>query len=182
MSETKVRLSVAVATVLMLNGSFNMNVAAAEQCARSREQTAVYTAVLRTQLMVAALSCGNQGRYNAFVTRFQLELSAQGRTLRGWFRRQHGTADDRYLNKFVTRLANEQAQRSAAARAPFCAQASALFHQLLDEPRLSLAGVLGDPALVISGVTCADSSLAKNLGAAREAKAHPLSKPLPIAK
>ena len=178
MSELKSRPWAAVATVLALSLLCDGSGVAAEACARTREQTAVYTAELRAQLMVAALSCGSAGRYNAFVTRYQRELSAQGRALRLWFHRQHGNAGDDYLNKFVTRLANEHSQRSANARAPFCAQAAVLFHQLLDEPRLSIVGVLGDPALITheARAHCEDPTPSANAGAKSHVKTRPPTK------
>ena len=171
----------AIAAALIVGVLYSVNDVVAAPCARSREQIAIYTAELRAQLMVAALSCGQQGRYNSFVTRFQHELSTHGRALRLQFKRQYGAAGDRHLNEFMTRLANRQSRRSAKARAPFCAQATVLFHQLLDEPRLSLVGVLGDPALVSDDrLTCANPSLVE-----REAPTHSrptTTKSLPIAK
>ena len=122
---------------------------AAERCAKPREETALKTSVLRTELMVAALSCGSQAHYNAFVTKFQGELIAQGRLMRSFFQRQYGRAGDENLNRVLTKLANEESQRSAAGRAKFCADAALMFDQLLDNKRLSFAALLDNPALTV---------------------------------
>ena len=177
----QIRPRAAIAAAFISGVLYSANDVVAAPCVRSREQIAIYTAELRAQLMVAALSCGQQRRYNSFVTRFQHELTTHGRALRLQFKRQYGAAGDHHLNEFVTRLSNRQSQRSATARASFCAQATVLFHQLLDEPRLSLAGVLGDPALVSDDrLTCADPSLVEREAPTRSRPT--TKKPLPIEK
>lgn len=55
--------------------------AARTACVSARDEVALNARVLQTELMVAALACGEQRRYNAFVTAFR---GAAGRS--GWNR------------------------------------------------------------------------------------------------
>ncbi|MGH8626401.1 MAG: hypothetical protein ACREYC_14420 [Gammaproteobacteria bacterium] len=129
---TRIRASVAVVMTGLLTG----DPAWAEVCAQPHERTALSTRVLQTELMVAALCCGNRPLYNAFVTKFRGQLVKQGRSLRSFFHRHHGGGGEENLNSFITRLANEASQRSNADRAAFCSQASSLFRQLSNDDLL----------------------------------------------
>ncbi len=142
---TRVRASVAVVMI----GLLTVDPAWAEVCARPHERTALSSRVLQTELMVAALCCGNRPLYNAFVTKFRGELVKQGRSLRSFFQRHHGGGGEENLNSFITRLANEASRRSNAERAGFCAQASLLFRQLLHNKRLNFETLLDSPTLTM---------------------------------
>lgn len=100
-------------------------------CVLDEDETALNARVLQTELMVAALSCDEQQRYNAFVTSYRSQLAAQSASLRAWFRSAYGTAGERELNTFVTRLANDEAKRSANAGERYCASAAALMAETL---------------------------------------------------
>ncbi|MGH6634685.1 MAG: hypothetical protein ACRED0_00615 [Gammaproteobacteria bacterium] len=116
----------------VISGLLNVDAAWAEECAQPHEHTALNARVLQTELMVAALSCGNRPLYNAFVRKFRGELGKQGHSLRLFFARHYAGRGEKDLNVFITRLANETSQRSNADRAAFCSQASSLFYQLLN--------------------------------------------------
>jgi len=120
---------------------------AGPMCAQAHEQFALNTSVLRTELMVAALSCGRHTHYNAFVTKFNGDLTEQGYLLRAFFQRQYGNAAELHLNRFVTRLANDESKRSIAGRTQFCTAASALFQQLLDDKQQQLQTLASSPTL-----------------------------------
>ncbi|MGZ9107161.1 MAG: hypothetical protein ACXW3M_15440 [Rhodoplanes sp.] len=94
---------------------------------------ALNTRVLQTELMVAALSCDEQQRYNAFVTNYRSHLEAQGASLRAWFGRAYGSASESELNAFVTKLANDASKRSLDA-ASYCASVGALLSEVLETP------------------------------------------------
>lgn len=126
---------------------FATQVFAGPMCAQAHEQTALNTSVLRTELMVAALSCGRQTHYNAFVTKFNGDLTEQGYLLRAFFQRQYGNAAEQHLNRFVTRLANDESKRSIAGRTQFCTAASELFQQLLDDKQQHLQTHASSPSL-----------------------------------
>ena len=126
---------------------FATQASAGPMCAQAHEQTALNTSVLRTELMVAALSCRRHTHYNAFVTKFNGELTEQGYLLRAFFQRQYGSAAEQHLNRFVTRLANDESKRSIAGRTQFCTAASALFQQLLADNQQQLQTLVSSPTL-----------------------------------
>ena len=107
---------------------------AAGACATPKDLAALNARVLQTELMVAALTCGEKARYNAFVVSFKGVLGDRGRSLRALFTRVHGASGKRRLNGFVTKLANEASQGSLAVRGGYCANASALFEEVLNTP------------------------------------------------
>ena len=78
--------------------------------------------ILQTELMVAALTCNQRTDYNAFINRFQPQLSAQGKLLQAFFQRKHGSGSAKALNGFVTRVANESSRRGMLKRGLFCHQ------------------------------------------------------------
>jgi hypothetical protein len=104
--------------------------AGSEPCVSEKDERALNTRVLQTELMVAALSCNEQQRYNALVTNYRGHLAEQGASLRAWFSRTYGSASSSELNAFVTRLANDASKRSLEAES-YCAAASALLAEVL---------------------------------------------------
>lgn len=67
---------------------------------------------LKSSLMVAALSCGQQASYNAFINKNQGMFTADGGTVKAYFTRAYGGNAEYQLNRFVTKLANEASQLS----------------------------------------------------------------------
>lgn len=105
--------------------------AAGARCDSARDAIALNTRVVQTELMVSALSCGDQQRYNIFVKTFRGQIIAQGTSLRALFDRAYGSGGRRKLNEFVTRLANDAAMRSANSKDTFCASARTLMSTVL---------------------------------------------------
>lgn len=93
---------------------------------------------LQSSLMVAALTCKARPEYNSFVKAHQKSLQHNAHTLKQEFHRRHGRAGEREMNKFITRLANEESARSNANRSAFCSEASTVFRSLHREPNVSL--------------------------------------------
>src|SRR3546814_3141196 len=87
--------------------------------------------MLQTELVVAALSCNERTRYNAFVNKFKGELGDRGKALKAFFNRAHGKDATRRLNAFVTELANEASQRTIAYQGDFCGDAVQRFEAVL---------------------------------------------------
>lgn len=97
----------------------------------ARETAAVNARLLQTEMMVAALACDLRPQYNQAVRTFEKELVGHGKVLRKMFRRNHGAAAQRHLDKYITRLANEASARSNYDRATYCRTAAALFGDVL---------------------------------------------------
>ena len=116
-------------------------------CATPQDETTLNARVLQTELMVAALACGEQQRYNAFVNAFKSELSQQGQLLRAYFKRVHGASGENRMNAFVTKLANDAAQRTANGPDAYCGAAARLFSELLASPPRDFARVAAKPEI-----------------------------------
>lgn len=125
------RVAAAVTAVAVLSTVLAPAVQAA-QCAQGREASALQARVVQSQAMVAALACGEGGRYNDFVVKFRTELVAHGTVLRQFFDRTYGKSGSARLNSFVTELANRESSRSVADRGHYCTEAASLFDSLRD--------------------------------------------------
>jgi hypothetical protein len=126
--------------------------AVALSCAEPQEQRALQMRVLQTEFMIAALSCPIRGEYNRFVEKFRGELRVQGKALRGFFTRMHGSAGERRLNRFVTRMANEASHRGATYGATFCTDAAARFDAVLTmRPTRLVAYAANQPSATAHG-------------------------------
>lgn len=100
-------------------------------CASDRDIAALDARVLQTELMVAALSCGEKQRYNSFVTSYQAVLADRGQALQQMFRRAHGPAAETRLNAFITKLANDTSQQIRDKGDEYCIFAGELFDETL---------------------------------------------------
>src|SRR5512135_3477620 len=118
----------------------------ADTCASAAEKTAFDTRVLQSELMVAALSCGENARYNNFVKKFESELVANGKALRGYFARNYGKSGEDLLDRFITRIANNAATRRMQQPMPqYCASAVTLFTSVLASDISGLHSLVSQP-------------------------------------
>ena len=102
--------------------------ALAQSCLDATEVTSLHMEALRTELMVAALSCGTETHYNAFVDRFRSPLTTGETTLSDLFQRLYGAdAAPEHRDGFTTGLANRVAVRQSTERQAFCLRADRLF-------------------------------------------------------
>lgn len=100
-------------------------------CASDQDLAALNARVLQTELMVAALSCGERQRYNDFVTTYQSVLTERGHSLQALFKRVHGAQGVRRMDAFVTKMANDSSQQVREKGAEYCAFAGDLFEEVL---------------------------------------------------
>jgi hypothetical protein len=98
-------------------------------CVQPAEKTAFDIRALQSQLMVVALTCGQQDDYNTFVTRHQRDLAMAFRGVAGHFRRTAGAQHQRLLDQYITNLANGQSQVGIARGSFFCREQGPLFLQ-----------------------------------------------------
>lgn len=105
--------------------------AKAQTCASDRDLAALNARVLQTELMVAALSCGERQRYNTFVTTYQSVLTDRGQALQALFRRAHGAQANTRLNAFITKLANDSSQQVRSKGDEYCVFAGELFDEAM---------------------------------------------------
>jgi hypothetical protein len=113
------------------------------KCASREEVTAMQTTAIQQQLMDAALTCGDTARinYNAFQTRFSLDLRQYDNTMLRMFKRVMGGAKgDKAYNLFKTELAAKAELRRTHNHDDFCQEATlvaaaALGPQKMSRPR-----------------------------------------------
>ena len=104
---------------------------AASQCGMSPAREAFDVQGLKSELMVTALSCGEQDRYNAFVAKFKPGLNEEEEALRRYFETSYGRSAQREHDDYITQLANVQSERGLAAGTSFCQQRVAMFNEVL---------------------------------------------------
>ncbi len=105
-------------------------VLAAGQCTRPADRTAFDTQGLKSELMVTALSCNAQPRYNAFITRFHSDLGVQEKALNTYFSRSYGKSGQKAHDDYVTQLANEQSSDGLKAGTAFCERNVSMFDEV----------------------------------------------------
>lgn len=108
-------------------------------CAQEEESHALDLRALQSSMMVAALSCDQQGQYNKFIRKYQDNFVEGSEEIKSYFRRTYGSGYEVELNRFITRLANEATKSSMRSDADvYCEQTAAIFDELftLREDRL----------------------------------------------
>lgn len=102
--------------------------ASASICAKPAEFQALNMRALQSELMVAALSCGQSRHYNWFAKQYSPQLKDYGTQITTFFS-QHGSKhSDRMLNDFITKMANH-ASRASISRPhkQYCSEVASLY-------------------------------------------------------
>lgn len=82
--------------------------------------------------MVAALSCNQQDKYDAFMTTFQPHILAAQHAMDAYFHKASGSYSGQKMeDNFVTLLANNQSDQGIAAGSVFCLNSEAEFSAVL---------------------------------------------------
>jgi hypothetical protein len=130
-------------------GLLTGQVAVADPCARPVEKTAFDVTALKSQLMVTALACNAQDKYNAFVTKFRGELVKQERALNSYFGRAYGRRGRQQHDDYITSLANAQSEAGTRLGSAYCQQRLGMFDQVMVQPSLGdLSGFVVAQAIV----------------------------------
>jgi hypothetical protein len=117
---------------LLAGGVLCAGIATAHQCAKPADVSAFDIAGLKSKLMVTALTCNQQDRYNEFVQRFRADLVAQERALRAYFARAFGGGHAQgHYDDYITSLANTQSQSGISQGTLFCQQNVGMFTEAL---------------------------------------------------
>ncbi len=83
---------------------------------------------LKSALMVAALSCGDQSQYDAFMSSFQPHILEEQHVMDAYFRKASGPYSGQKMeDSFVTLLANNQSVGGIDQRGTFCLNNAAEF-------------------------------------------------------
>ncbi len=103
---------------------------AASSCGMSPARQAFDVEGLKSELMVTALSCAAQDRYNAFVEKFRPDLTEQERALTSYFTASYGRSAQKEHDDYITQLANVQSERGLQAGTSFCDQRMSMFDEV----------------------------------------------------
>ena len=164
--------SAAIALLALCNPALIAPVWAAG-CASPAEATALKTAVLQQELMVAALQCHESGAYNRFVNTYRPELQSSDATLKTFFVRRGGEHGEAGYDTFKTKAANLSALEQARDAAAFCADAHVLFQAALSNRGSLMSFVDAHSGAADIGNICIDSRPAPVLARAMEKSSAP---------
>jgi hypothetical protein len=142
---------------LVAAGLLSASIATAQQCARPADMSAFGIAGLKSQLMVTALTCSKQDRYNDFVRRYQKDLMTQERALSAYFSRAFGRRGQQEHDDYITSLANAQSQTGIRQGTLFCQRNVGIFDEVMTLPKdVDLAGYASGKTLTqpIALVSC----------------------------
>ena len=104
---------------------------AGAQCGPAASETDAFdVAGLKSELMVTALSCSEQDKYNAFIAHFHPDLLAEEAALNKYFSRAFGRGAQKAHDDYITQLANVQADKGLSAGVAFCQQRAAMFDEV----------------------------------------------------
>ena len=138
--------AVALISVSLLGASAQ---AATSLCTTPEELSALRTAALQQELMVAGLTCQATDAYNRFVLAYRPELQKSDSDLKAYYVRRDGARGEAEYDTFKTKLANLSSLSDIANSSGYCANARAAFDVAM-QGRQSLAGFVADQRLLIA--------------------------------
>jgi hypothetical protein len=112
-------------------------VLAEQQCSSISDQSAFEVQALRSELMVLATGCHDDGQYNAFIRRYQADLQANERSINAYFQHRYGKAAQFEHDRFVTDLANAISRQGSDLGGDFCPRNGLIFNEVLALPSAS---------------------------------------------
>ena len=120
-----------VLSSLLAAGLLTSQMAAAQNCVRPADRTAFDVAGLKSQLMVAAITCDASERYNSFILRYRTDLVAQEKVLTAYFARNFGRKAQAQHDDYITALANSVSQNGLKAGSAFCERTMPAFDSVM---------------------------------------------------
>ena len=119
-------------------GRASHGIASGARCAPTAADSEAFdVSGLKSELMVTALSCNEQSRYNAFVAKFHPDLIEEEAVLNTYFSRSYGRGAQKAHDDYITQLANVQAEGGLQSGVAFCQQRASMFDEVsaLDNAR-----------------------------------------------
>ncbi len=104
---------------------------AAAPCSAEMNRAVFEVEALKSELMVLAINCHEQDRYNAFVLRYRPELANTDHALQRYFHTTFGRKAQREHDVYITSLANAHSQLAHAVGADFCPRNGAMFQEVM---------------------------------------------------
>ena len=168
------RLSFSAAIVA---GLLTSHAAFANDCARPADKTAFDIVGLKSQLMVTALTCAADEKYNSFVVRYRPVLISANNALNGYFGRVFGRRAQAQYDDYITSLANAQSQEGIKHGTLYCSRNIGLFDEVMGLKNPNELGQFAgskNPVQPIDVVECAAAPPPRPI---RQASAAPATKP-----
>jgi predicted secreted protein len=125
------------------------------RCSSPSDQAVFDIQALRSELMVLATGCQDDGSYNAFIHRYQPELLANDHAVDAYFKHRFGRSGQTEHDRFVTELANDLSQQGSQLGTDFCPRNSQIFHEVMalhgasDLPAFAAGKDLVPPSMAI---------------------------------
>ncbi len=100
-------------------------------CTGPQDRTAFDTEGLKSQLMVTALACKQQDKYNQFMETYKPAVAAQEKVLGAYFKRQYGRQYQKAYDDYISNLANVQSDNSLKSGTAFCYEFQTMFDEVM---------------------------------------------------
>src|SRR5690242_14438687 len=113
------RLANATMTAIACSLLFNPAMGS-ESCVSPSDATALKTAAVQQQLMVAAFMCHDSSAYNRFVRAYQTDLQQSDASLKTYFVHRMGRRGEAAYDTYKTKAANLSALSQAKNDRAFC--------------------------------------------------------------
>ncbi len=142
-------------------------------CTKEAERAAFDTEALKSELMVTALTCKQQEKYDSFIHTYQPALTATEASLNSYFKHAYGRQYQKAHDDYISNLANVQSEEGLKMGAAFCQTYSDMFDEVLslrsstDLPDYAHSKALVQPQ---SFSTCADAPAKANRSRVRHKK------------
>jgi hypothetical protein len=104
--------------------------ASAQTCARPADKAAFDVAGLKSELMVTAITCEADQRYNSFVAEHRPDLLAQEKVVNAYFSRNFGKRAQAQHDDYITSLANVQSEDGLKSGTLFCQHNLPMFDEV----------------------------------------------------
>ena len=105
--------------------------AQAADCLRPADTAALDVVGLKTQLMVAAVTCQESERYNAFIRKYQGDLQREDKSMSAYFSRAYGRTGTKQRDDYVTNLANVASRVGLSQGSAFCTRNVPVFEEVM---------------------------------------------------
>ena len=104
---------------------------AAPACEFDADRTAFDIEGLKSELMVTALACKQQDKYNAFMSRYQPDVAREEADLTAFFKRSYGKSWQKSYDEYITNLADVQEQDGLKGGTALCSYLPAMFDEVM---------------------------------------------------
>lgn len=147
-------------TALALLMTATQAMAVPSACTRPADRTAFDTVGLKSELMVTALACKQQDKYNEFMRTYKPTVAAEEKNLNAYFKRVYGRQYQKAYDDYISNLANVQSDSSLKSGTAFCSEFETMFDEVMslhdgsELPDYANSQAIAQP---IAFATCSDN-------------------------